>query len=38
MKVKSSLKKRNSDCKLIRRFGKLYCVSKKNPKFKCRQG
>lgn len=38
MKVKSSIKKRTADCKLVRRFGRLYSVNKKNPKYKCRQG
>jgi large subunit ribosomal protein L36 len=38
MKVKSALKKRSSDCQIVRRFGKLYVINKKNPKFKCRQG
>lgn len=38
MKVRSSIKTRTPDCKLVRRFGKLYAVNKKNPKFKCRQG
>lgn len=38
MKVKASIKKRSTDCKLIRRKGKLYVINKKNPKFKQRQG
>ncbi len=38
MKVKASVKKRNVDCKVIRRKGKLYVINKKNPKFKQRQG
>ena len=37
MKVKSSIKKRSSDCILVRRKGKLYIINKKNPKFKQRQ-
>jgi large subunit ribosomal protein L36 len=38
MKVRSSIKKRSADCKIIRRKGKLYVINKKNPKFKQRQG
>ncbi|MCZ6519921.1 MAG: type B 50S ribosomal protein L36 [Bacteroidetes bacterium] len=38
MKVRASVKKRSSDCKLIRRKGKLYVINKKNPRFKQRQG
>ncbi|MFC2187184.1 50S ribosomal protein L36 [Peijinzhouia sedimentorum] len=38
MKVKSSIKKRSTECKIIRRKGKLYVINKKNPKFKQRQG
>ncbi len=38
MKVKTSVKKRSADCKLIRRKGKLYVINKKNPKYKQRQG
>ncbi|MCE7053993.1 MULTISPECIES: 50S ribosomal protein L36 [Algoriphagus] len=38
MKVKTSIKKRSADCKLIRRKGVLYVINKKNPKFKQRQG
>ncbi|MGB3466235.1 MAG: 50S ribosomal protein L36 [Cyclobacteriaceae bacterium] len=38
MKVKASVKKRSSDCKIIRRNGKVYVINKKNPKFKQRQG
>lgn len=38
MKVKVSIKKRNSDCQFVRRKGRLYVISKKNPKFKQRQG
>ena len=34
MKVKTSIKKRSEDCKIVRRKGRL----KKNPKFKMRQG
>lgn len=38
MKVKTSVKKRSADCKIIRRNGKLYVINKKNPRFKQRQG
>ena len=38
MKVRASLKKRNDDCKIVRRKGVLYVINKKNPKFKMRQG
>ncbi|WP_019946151.1 50S ribosomal protein L36 [Hymenobacter aerophilus] len=38
MKVKTSIKKRSADCKLIRRKGKLYIINKKNPRYKQRQG
>ncbi|MBS3768628.1 MAG: type B 50S ribosomal protein L36 [Bacteroidales bacterium] len=38
MKVKASLKKRSSDCKIVRRKGRLYIINKKNPKLKQRQG
>lgn len=38
MRVRASIKKRNSDCKIVRRKGKLYVINKKNPRFKQRQG
>ena len=38
MKVKSSLKKRSSDCQTVKRKGVLYVICKKNPKLKQRQG
>jgi large subunit ribosomal protein L36 len=38
MKVRASVKKRTSDCKIVRRKGKVYIINKKNPKFKQRQG
>lgn len=38
MKVKTSIKKRSADCKLIRRKGVLFVINKKNPKYKQRQG
>ncbi len=38
MKVRASVKKRNADCKIVRRKGRLYVINKKNPKMKMRQG
>ncbi|MBO4962109.1 MAG: type B 50S ribosomal protein L36 [Flavobacteriales bacterium] len=38
MKVRSSLKKRSAECKIVRRKGRLYIINKKNPKLKQRQG
>jgi len=38
MKVRASVKKRSSDCKVVRRKGKIYIINKKNPKYKQRQG
>jgi large subunit ribosomal protein L36 len=38
MKVKTSIKKRTVDCKIVRRKGRLYVINKKNPKYKQRQG
>ena len=38
MKVKTSIKKRSEDCKIVRRKGRLYVIFKKNPKYKMRQG
>ncbi len=38
MKVRASIKKRNADCKIVRRKGKLYVINKKEPKMKMRQG
>ena len=38
MKVRASLKKCTSECKIVRRNGRLYVINKKNPKFKQRQG
>ncbi|MCX7981126.1 MAG: 50S ribosomal protein L36 [Bacteroidia bacterium] len=38
MKVKSSVRKRSSDCIVVRRKGRIYILNKKNPKFKQRQG
>ena len=33
-----SIKKRSTDCKLVRRKGRLYVINKLNPRFKQRQG
>lgn len=41
MKVVNSLKtlkKRDRDCRVIRRKGRLYVINKKNPRYKARQG
>ena len=41
MKVRNSLrslKKRDKDCRVIRRKGQTYVINKKNPRFKARQG
>ena len=38
MKTRVSIKKRNADCKIVRRNGRLFVINKKNPKFKMRQG
>ena len=38
MKVRATVKKRNEDCKIVRRKGKVYVINKKNPKMKQRQG
>ncbi|MGD9639257.1 MAG: type B 50S ribosomal protein L36 [Alphaproteobacteria bacterium] len=41
MKIRNSLKsvrKRDKDCILIRRKGRVLVINKKNPKFKVRQG
>ena len=38
MKTRASIKKRTSECQLVRRKGKLYIINKKNPRFKQRQG
>lgn len=38
MKVRTSIKKRSSDCKIVRRKGKLFVINKKNPRYKQRQG
>jgi large subunit ribosomal protein L36 len=33
-----SAKKRDKNCRVVRRKGRLYVINKKNPKFKARQG
>jgi large subunit ribosomal protein L36 len=38
MKVRTSIKKRSADCKIVRRKGRLYVINKKNPRFKQKQG
>ena len=38
MKVRASVKKRNEDCKIVRRKGRVYVINKKNPKMNQRQG
>ena len=38
MKVRTSIRKRTADCKIVRRKGRLYVICKKNPKYKMRQG
>lgn len=37
MKVKSSIKKRSPDDKIVRRKGRLYLINKKTPRNKARQ-
>jgi large subunit ribosomal protein L36 len=40
MKVLSSLKsakKRDKDCKIVRRRGRVFVINKKNPRFKAKQ-
>ncbi|MCX6181053.1 MAG: 50S ribosomal protein L36 [Flavobacteriales bacterium] len=38
MKVKSSVKKRSPEDKIVKRKGVVYVINKKNPKHKQRQG
>jgi large subunit ribosomal protein L36 len=41
MKIVSSLKsakKRDKDCRLVKRKGRIYVINKKNPRMKARQG
>ncbi len=37
MKVQSSVKKRSSDDKIVRRKGRVYIINKKNPRNKQKQ-
>ncbi len=41
MKVASSLKtlkKRERNCQVVKRRGRIYVINKRNPRFKARQG
>lgn len=41
MKIVNSLKsvkKRDKNCRVIRRKGRVYVINKRNPRFKARQG
>jgi large subunit ribosomal protein L36 len=41
MKVLNSLKsakKRDKNCRIVRRKGRVYVINKRNPRFKARQG
>ncbi|MGE0109822.1 MAG: type B 50S ribosomal protein L36 [Bdellovibrionales bacterium] len=41
MKIANSLKalkKRDKNCKVIKRKGRVYVINKKNPRYKARQG
>ena len=38
MKVRTSVKKRSTECIVVRRKGVVYVINKKNPKYKQRQG
>ncbi len=41
MKVVNSLrgaKKRDKNCRIVRRRGRVYVINKSNPRFKARQG
>jgi large subunit ribosomal protein L36 len=41
MKIANSLKalkKRDANCKIVRRKGRTYIINKKNPRYKARQG
>jgi large subunit ribosomal protein L36 len=37
MKVKTSLKKRGKDSKIVKRQGRLFVINKNHPRFKQRQ-
>ncbi len=41
MRVRNSLrtaKKRDKNCRVVRRKGRVYVINKSNPRFKARQG
>ncbi|MAT81576.1 MAG: 50S ribosomal protein L36 [Phycisphaerae bacterium] len=38
MKVKSSIRRKTTDCQIVIRKGKRYIINKKNPRLKQRQG
>ena len=41
MKIVNSIKtmkKRDKNCRVVRRLGRVYVINKKNPRFKARQG
>jgi large subunit ribosomal protein L36 len=38
MRVRASVKRRTSDCQVVRRKGRVYIINKKNPRLKQRQG
>ena len=41
MKIRNSLKsakKRDTNCRIVRRRGRVYVINKKNPRMKSRQG
>ena len=38
MKIRTSIKKRTSEDKIVKRKGRLYVINKKNPRNKQRQG
>ncbi|MDA7981699.1 MAG: type B 50S ribosomal protein L36 [Alphaproteobacteria bacterium] len=41
MRVRNSLRsavKRDRECRIVRRRGRLYVINKKNPRLKARQG
>jgi len=38
MKVKASVKRRCTHCKIVKRHGRVFVICKRNPKHKQRQG
>jgi len=38
MKVRASVRRKTSDCQVVRRKGRIYIINKKNPRKKQRQG